>query len=88
MSKPGDSTSLRRLFARQCDRSTTGKTDSGRYASWGAVDLNSTVRETHKLLRRLIPVSIDLIPKLQGDLGKVKADPAQVQQILINLLGF
>jgi PAS domain S-box-containing protein len=50
------------------------------------VDLNSTVWETHKLLRRLIPVTIELIPKLQGDLGKVKADPAQVQQILINLV--
>jgi len=50
------------------------------------VDLNATVWETHKLLRRLIPVSIDLIPKLQGDLGKVKADSAQVQQILINLV--
>jgi len=50
------------------------------------VDLNSTVWETHKLLRRLIPVTIDLIPKLQGDLGKVKADPAQIQQILINLV--
>jgi two-component system cell cycle sensor histidine kinase/response regulator CckA len=50
------------------------------------VDLNSTVWETHKLLRRLIPVTIDLIPKLQDGLGKVKADPAQVQQILINLV--
>ena len=50
------------------------------------VDLNSSVWETHKLLRRLIPVTIELIPKLQGDLGKVKADPTQVQQILINLV--
>lgn len=50
------------------------------------VDLNSVVWETHKLLRRLIPVTIDLIPKLQGNLGKVRADPAQVQQILINLV--
>jgi CheY-like chemotaxis protein len=50
------------------------------------VDLNSTVWETHKLLRRLIPVTIDLIPKLQDGLGKVKADPAQVQQSLINLV--
>ncbi len=50
------------------------------------VDLNSAVWETHKLLRRLIPVTIDLIPKLQGDLGKVKADSAQIQQILINLV--
>ncbi|MGB9235326.1 MAG: PAS domain S-box protein [Terriglobales bacterium] len=50
------------------------------------VDLDSVVWETHKLLRRLIPVTIDLIPKLQGNLGKVKADPAQIQQILINLV--
>lgn len=50
------------------------------------VDLNSTVWETHKLLRRLIPVMIDLIPRLQGELGKVKVDPAQIQQILINLV--
>ena len=50
------------------------------------VDVNSVVWETHKLLRRLIPVTIDLVPKLQGNLGKVKADSAQVQQILINLV--
>ena len=50
------------------------------------VDLDSAVWETHKLLRRLIPVTIDLIPKLQSNLGKVKADPAQIQQILINLV--
>jgi two-component system, cell cycle sensor histidine kinase and response regulator CckA len=50
------------------------------------VDLNSVVWETHKLLRRLIPVTIDLIPKLQDSVGKVKADPAQIQQILINLV--
>ena len=50
------------------------------------LDLNSAVWETHKLLRRLIPATIELVPKLQADLGKVKADPAQVQQILINLV--
>jgi nitrogen-specific signal transduction histidine kinase/ActR/RegA family two-component response regulator len=50
------------------------------------VDLNSAVWETHKLLRRLIPATIDLIPKLQGELGKVKADPAHIQQMLINLV--
>jgi two-component system, cell cycle sensor histidine kinase and response regulator CckA len=51
------------------------------------LDLNASVWEAHKLLRRLIPANIDLIPVLyQPDLGKVKADPAQVQQILINLV--
>jgi len=49
------------------------------------LDLNASVWDAHKLLRRLIPANIDLIPILHPDLGKVKADPAQVQQILINL---
>ncbi len=49
-------------------------------------DLNASVWETHKLLRRLIPANIDVIPVLHPDLGKVKADPAQIQQILINLV--
>ncbi len=50
------------------------------------LDLNASVWETHKLLRRLIPANIDVIPVLHPDLGKVRADPAQVQQILINLV--
>ncbi len=50
------------------------------------LDLNASVWDTHKLLRRLIPANIDVIPVLHPDLGKVKADPAQVQQILINLV--
>jgi two-component system cell cycle sensor histidine kinase/response regulator CckA len=49
------------------------------------LDLNATIWETHKMLRRLIPVNVDIIPILKPDLGKVKADPAQVQQILMNL---
>jgi len=50
------------------------------------LDLNASVWDTHKLLRRLIPANIDVIPVLHPDLGKVKADPTQVQQILINLV--
>ncbi len=50
------------------------------------LDLNAAIWETHKLLRRLIPANIDVIPVLQPDLGKVKGDPAQIQQILINLV--
>ena len=50
------------------------------------LDLNASVWEAHKLLRRLIPANIDVIPVLNPDLGKVKADPAQIQQILINLV--
>ena len=50
------------------------------------LDLNAAIWETHKLLRRLIPANIDVVPVLQPDLGKVKGDPAQIQQILINLV--
>lgn len=50
------------------------------------LDLNASVWEAHKLLRRLIPANIDVIPVLHPNLGKVRADPAQIQQILINLV--
>ena len=50
------------------------------------LDLNTSIWEAHKLLRRLIPANIDVVPVLHPDLGKVRADPAQIQQILINLV--
>ena len=50
------------------------------------LDLNASIWEVHKLLRRLIPANIDVIPVLHPDLGKVKVDPAHIQQILINLV--
>jgi two-component system cell cycle sensor histidine kinase/response regulator CckA len=50
------------------------------------LDVNSVVWETHKLLRRLIPGNIDLVPVLEPNLQRVKVDPAQIQQILINLV--
>jgi two-component system cell cycle sensor histidine kinase/response regulator CckA len=50
------------------------------------LDVNTVVWETHKLLRRLIPGNIDLIPVLEPNLRPVRVDPAQIQQILINLV--
>ena len=50
------------------------------------LDVNAVVWETHKLLRRLIPGNIDLVPVLEPNLSPVKVDPAQIQQILINLV--
>ena len=50
------------------------------------LDINAVVWETHKLLRRLIPGNIDLVPVLEPNLQPVKVDPAQIQQILINLV--
>ena len=50
------------------------------------LDLNAAIWETHKLLRRLIPANIDVVPVLHPDLCRVKFDPAQIQQILLNLV--
>jgi len=50
------------------------------------LDVNAVVWETHKLLRHVIPENIDLVPVLEPNLQPVKVDPAQIQQILINLV--
>jgi PAS domain S-box-containing protein len=49
------------------------------------LDLNEVVFETNKILRPLIGEDIDLLIGLTPELGKVKADPNQVEQVLINL---
>ena len=49
------------------------------------LDLNAIVTDTEKMLRRLIGEDIDSPPRLDPDLGKVKADPGQIEQVIINL---
>src|ERR1700676_4872485 len=48
--------------------------------------LNDVVSEIGTLLSRLIGEDIELIPDLANDLGVVRMDPAQVQQIILNLV--
>jgi len=48
--------------------------------------LNDVVSEVRNLLARLIGENIELVVELAGDLGLVKMDPAQVQQIILNLV--
>jgi len=50
------------------------------------LDLNSAIWETQKLLHRLVPANIEVVPVLSSRIGQVKVDPGQVQQILINLV--
>lgn len=49
------------------------------------VDLNVLVQESSKLLRRLIGEDIELILRAAPDLGCIKADLAQMEQIIMNL---
>jgi two-component system, cell cycle sensor histidine kinase and response regulator CckA len=48
--------------------------------------LNDVVCEVRNLLARLIGENIELVAELADDLGLVKMDPAQVQQIILNLV--
>ena len=49
------------------------------------LDLNGVVRETEKMLRRLIGEDIRLTTVLAADLDHVKVDPSQMDQVLVNL---
>lgn len=49
------------------------------------LNLNETLALTEKMLRRLIGEDIDLVSQLRPDLGEVKADPGQIEQIILNL---
>jgi two-component system, cell cycle sensor histidine kinase and response regulator CckA len=49
------------------------------------VDLNMIVADVEKMLRRLIGEDIELTTSLDPALGSVKADPGQIDQVLMNL---
>ncbi|HEY1461789.1 MAG TPA: ATP-binding protein [Terriglobales bacterium] len=49
------------------------------------LDLNAVVTENLKMLTRLIGEDIDLVMIPEGELGAVKADPGQVEQVIMNL---
>jgi PAS domain S-box-containing protein len=50
------------------------------------LDLNLVVLDTEKMLRRLIGEDIHLLTVAAHDLGHVKADRGQVEQVLMNLV--
>ncbi len=50
------------------------------------VDLNFIIRDMEVMLRRTIGEDVDLDVRLAPDLGRVKADPGQLGQVLLNLV--
>jgi two-component system cell cycle sensor histidine kinase/response regulator CckA len=49
------------------------------------LDLNDLLRNLDKMLRRVIGEDIELANLLAEDLGRVKVDPGQIEQIIMNL---
>ncbi len=49
------------------------------------IDLNAVVTENLKMLTRVIGEDIDLVMVPSADIGAVKADPGQIEQVIMNL---
>lgn len=51
----------------------------------GVININAVVTELKSMLRRLIGEDIDLHTNLSADLAHVRADPSQIEQVIMNL---
>jgi PAS domain S-box-containing protein len=49
------------------------------------LDLNRAVLDMEKLLRRLIGEDVELVTRLDPTLGPARADPGQIEQVILNL---
>jgi PAS domain S-box-containing protein len=49
------------------------------------LQLNAIVADVDKMLRRLIGEDIDPLTLLEPSLGQIKADPGQIEQVILNL---
>jgi PAS domain S-box-containing protein len=50
------------------------------------LNLNAVLRDLEKMVRRLIPENIDLCILLGDELGKMKSDSGQIEQVILNLV--
>ena len=50
------------------------------------INLNELIVNLNKMLRRLIGEDIKLVTQSKPDLGAIKADPGQIEQVLLNLV--
>ena len=49
------------------------------------LDLNNLLTNLNKMFRRVIGEDIELVNNIAEGLGKVKADPGQIEQVIVNL---
>ncbi len=49
------------------------------------IDLNNLINEMEDMLERLIGADIKFVINLSSDLGTIKADPGQIEQVIMNL---
>ncbi len=50
------------------------------------VNLNQIIEDLKKMLRQLINEDIELVTQLADDIPSIKADPGQIEQMLVNLI--
>ncbi len=50
------------------------------------IDLNAVVVEMNKMLRSLLRENIEMVTRLDPELGQVMSDPGQINQVLMNLM--
>ena len=50
------------------------------------LDLNTLLRDLDKMLHQVISEDIKLVMRLAEDLGKVKVDPKNIEQVILNLV--
>ncbi len=50
------------------------------------INLNEVIMKMQEMLQRLIGEHIELVAKLQDELYPVKADPGQIEQVILNLV--
>jgi two-component system, cell cycle sensor histidine kinase and response regulator CckA len=50
------------------------------------LSLNDLVQDIGKLLQRLVPADVELRVALTRDIGNVRADPGQIEQVIMNLV--
>jgi two-component system cell cycle sensor histidine kinase/response regulator CckA len=50
------------------------------------LDINALVSDFNKMLRRMVGEDIEFTTALQQGLGQVKADPGQIEQVIMNLV--